>query len=282
MFIPAYTNLNRHLRRLLYATVVVVLAFVCTYIFVLQPERRRCQEFKARLLQKEAELLKNSWPHDPQLLERQLNEVQMILNGASPEQPGLVDTANAAIAQATCTFRKEIRARFDDNVQFMNSVTRIDYKDLYDRITSELSASGIILRDTHFAPAENNQTPIYQQIFKLWTAQLLVQLAKRSQLEIVTENNAAAIEPLPPIGYVVSDSPGALPYLIEFPVKIQFRGRLSDFLAFTAELQNERRFLPLKNITVSSLPPAQPVAGADNAVDVANFTVVCSAFLLPE
>ena len=282
MFSPTYHNLPGHQRRLLAVTLLFLAGFAGIYLFLLKPARTRCDEFRAKVVQSEAELLKTQWPHNPRELTEQLAAVQLILNGASPENPGLVDTANAAIAQATCTFRKEIRDRFDDNIQFMNSVTRIDYKDLYDRITSELKGAGVTLKDSHFAPAENNQTPIYQQIFKLWTAELLVQIARRNQLKILTDGEASAIDPLAPIAYVASEAPGTPPYLVEFPVRIRLQGKVADFLAFMSELQNDRRFIPMKHLSVTTAPPSKPVPGTENVVDEATFNVVCSAFLLPE
>lgn len=266
---------NRHY---LLIAAAIVLATIAVWAFYLAPRQRRIAIADESLKKLEAQLLSQSWPRQTNVLQRQYQEVETLLNGSADNPTGLVGVAESTLAYATCTFREQIQERYKNNVHFMTSVTRLDCKDIYDRVSSQLQEKGLTLPEENFTADENSRTPIYQQILKLWTVQRLVELASANGLTLIPGGLTA----LQPIGYTLAKTSGAMPYLLELPVKFTVTGTLEQFLTFAGELQNNRQFLPMKQLVISTLPPHSLPPGEKVAVQELRCTVVCSSFFMPE
>ena len=78
------------------------------------------------------------------------------------------------------------------------------------------------------------------------------------------------------------------PYLLEIPVKVEVRGRLDDFSALVADLQNGNDVLPIVHMEIETENPMQRFRGQGMyskhdqdghiAIQQIKATIVCSAF----
>ncbi len=280
MFHPISSWPQRN-RRLFVACAVAVAVLVIWNLFFISPLRRNYRNMRNTVRQKEAQLDAAGWPKDEQALIRQLDMAMKTLNGDEEQAlQGLTQVTEDIIDLASATFRERIEMSNPDGiVAFMDSVTKIDYKLLYDNVAAEFAKHGVTLDATYFGLADDSQEPIWRMIFKLWTAEELVTLAAKNHLTIVSdENGIAKVRALSPKCYALTDGEDADPYLLEFPVRITVEGASYDLLSFINDLQSEQRFMPVKQISVRTTPPAIPAAGGDVAVATLRSTLTCSSF----
>lgn len=283
MFSPTFNDWPRRNRILLYALLAMfACALLVLYLYVM-PKWRHHQRFQQNIREKEHQLAATAWPQDIELLRHQYSLIREKLDGVpGTDQLGLSQLSEDILQQATVTFRERILAQFDSPLHFINAVSRIDYKDAYDRFTQELADQELTLDATKFGVNEDGQEPVWQMTLKLWTAQLLCQLAWENHLALLpSETGAASLGALSPIAYALTENDTPPPYLIEFPVRLRLMGHLKDFLRFAQQLSTPIRFLPLKQLEIRTVPPNPPALGQTNCIDTAIFTIVCSSFFQP-
>ena len=283
MFSPTFHDWPRLNRLMLFALLAVfITALLVLYLYVM-PKWRQHQAYQKAIQEKESRLAATPWPQETDLLGRHYKLIREKLDGVpGTDQLGLVKLSEDIIQQATNTFSERILKQFDSTKHFINGVSRIDYKDAYDRFAQELTEQQLTLESTRFGLNEDGQEPVWQMILKLWTAQMLYQLARENHLTVLAdEEGVAAISALPPIAYAVAENDPPPPYLLEFPIRLRLAGHLDDFLRFAQQLSAPVRFLPLKQLEISTTPPNPPVAGQTNRVDTATFNIVCSSFFQP-
>ena len=283
MFEPTFKDLPETNRLLIYILGALVVATLLVLYLYVMPKWQQHQNFQASLQEKEARLAATPWPQDGELLLHHYELVREKLEGISgTDQLGLERLSDDILLQATITFQEKLLSQFDSPAHFISAVSRIDYKDVYDRFAQEIAEQGKSLNPTLLGLNEDGQEPVWQMILKLWTAQMLCELAKQNHLNLQSRDGVAQITCLPPVAYAVAEEDVQQPpYLLEFPVRLTLQGSLQDFLRFAQELSTPIRFLPLKQLEISTLPPNPPIAGQPNRVDQATFTIVCSSFLMP-
>ena len=283
MFSPTFQDWPRLNRLMLFALLAVLgTALLVLYLYVM-PKWRQHQDYQQAIREKENRLAATPWPQDTELLRHQYRLIREKLDGVpGTDQIGLAKLSEDIIQQATSTFSERILSQFDSARHFINGVSRLDYKDSYDRFAQELAEQQLTIESTRFGLNEDGQDPVWQMILKLWTAQTLCQLARENHLSILAdEDGNAAITALPPISYALTEKDAPPPYLLEFPVQLRLAGHLEDFLRFAQQLSTPVRFLPLKQLEISTTPPDPPIPGQTNRVDTAVFTIVCSSFFQP-
>ena len=261
------------------AAVTVILA----HFLYIMPLQKRCRDAQARLDEKQARLAKAPWPQNSDQLTEQLRLANELLHGnPQTKATGLVSTASSTLAAANATFARRIARRFPDFPSprlLITGVTRLDFMDILDRVTSQLGEYGVQLDTSAFHTDEESSPPI----FKLWTIQRLAQCAHENHLKILAApDGTARITALPPVAYTTSDTRTDIPYLLEFPVRLELDGTLDNFLQFARQLQTDHRFLPLKQLSATTAPPAVPQEGGVATVQTATFNIVCSSFMLNE
>jgi hypothetical protein len=274
-------------RFLLFIFIGAALAVILAHALYIVPLQKKCRDAQAQLDEKQARLAKAPWPQHSGQLAEQLHLANELLHGnPQTKTTGLVATASTTLATANATFARRIARNFPDFPTprlLITGVTRLDFMDILDRVTSQLGEYGVQLDTTAFHTGEDSSPPIYQLIYKLWTIQRLAQCAHENHLEILaTPDGTARITALSPIAYTSSDSRNDIPYLLEFPVRIELNGTLENFLQFARQLQTDRRFLPLKQLSATTAPPDIPAEGGVATVQTATFNIVCSSFMLNE
>lgn len=268
-------------RRLLAFCGCMVALLLAGHFLFLAPMRQNYSSLRMRVEEKAKRLDKAGWPKREEALRRQLENAAALLNGDNSQGlPGLEQITEDTLELCTYTFRKRISAHFPGGIAaFMNGVSRIDYKLVYDHFASRLSAEGVELSANAFGLNDELNEPLWRMIFKLWTADELVRLALASHLRIAgDENGFARIHALEPLSYTLSSTPSAQPYLLEFPVQMTLQGTSANFLLFLDSLQSGTRFLSAKELSIHTSPPAVPETGGDVTLDHLDFTIVCSSF----
>ena len=271
---------NRN-RRLFVVCGVAFVVLVIWNLFFISPLRRNYRDMRNTVRQKEEQLDAAGWPKDEQALIRQLDAASRTLNGDEEQSlQGLTQVTEDIIDLASATFRERIEMNFPDGiVAFMNGVTKIDYKLLYDNVAAEFAKQGVTLDASYFGLTDDSQEPIWRMMFKLWTAEELVGLAAKNHLSIVSDDKGIAqVRALTPICYALTEGEEAEPYLLEFPIRITVEGSSHDLLVFINDLQSDQRFLPVKQISVRTLPPPIPEDGGDVTISLLRSTLTCSAF----
>ncbi|MBP5301266.1 MAG: hypothetical protein J6Y80_07645 [Victivallales bacterium] len=282
MFAPTFKDLPAVNRLLIYAVMAMLAATLLVLYLYVMPKWHQFQSYQKSLREKEQRLATTPWPQDGELLRHQFEIIREKLDGSEEDgQVGLAQLSEDILQQAAITFQEPILSQFSSPAHFIATVSRIDYKDVYDRFAQELAEEEKSLDPSYFGLQEDGQEPVWQMILKLWTAQLLCKLARQNHLALQEQDGIADVTALPPIAYAVTEEDAQPPYLLEFPVRLRLKGTLQDFLKFTQELSTPIRFLPLKQLEISTLPPDPPLPGQVNRVDQATFVIVCSSFLQP-
>ncbi len=182
------------------------------------------------------------------------------------------------------TFRNEIHNVYPSDEphglspedQFVYNSTRIDYKDLSDRIKSEFKEKNIIITEKCFET--DTAEPVFHLMLKLWVIRILLHNALDNSLAVEAEENGEArISATRTFAYAIG-SDTAKPYLLEFPVSIHLTGTMENFLKFIKSLQEKDLYLPLKHIRVYSEPPKELPPGAKIDVSQLHFRASFSAF----
>ena len=272
---------SRNRRLLAICSAVCALLLVWNFFF-LSPLRRSYHQLRQSVQQKEAVLDREGWPKDAAALRQQLESAMFALDGDNAQNlPGLRKVTDDTLELATATFREQIAARFPDGIAaYINGVTRIDYKVLYDHVAGEFSKHGVTLDAEYFGLSDELKEPIWRMMFKLLTANELVTLAAKNRLTIASDGNAVArVKARTPVAYSLDGSPASRPYLMEFPVRLTVGGASADLLAFVRDLQSGARFLPVKLISLHSHPPAVPDGGGVFGVGSLRCTLTCSSFI---
>ena len=276
-----------HIKLMHLALSVLVLA-LCLFWLLVYPRWRKLEAMKLNAENVRRELEKSGVQLDENILSKHISDCIASLAG-DEAKAGLVDIAGNAIATATQTFADEINAAYPVDAngggrqssleKFVEGSTRIDYKDLYDRVTSEFAGFNVSITQATLSPDEESSEPVYQLMLKLWTMRRLVRLAVQNGL-VIEENleNRPNIRALRTTAYI--NDGNEKPYLLEFPVLLRFRGTMAQFISFAKELQKNRCFLPIKGIEVYSEPPKDFPAGKTERLSELHFKIVCSAFFV--
>ena len=265
----------------------LALALLVLWLLVF-PGLRRLKAMRQDIDAVRTELEKSGVQLDEAVLSRHISDC--IANLAGDEaRPGLVDIAGNAMALAAQTFADEINAAYTGDVgansrqtaveKFVEGSTRIDYKVLYDRVSSECANYEVDISQATISPDEDSNEPVYQLMLKLWTIRCLVRQAAENGLAVETaKGNLQGLRALRSIAYVNEGSERT--YLLELPVLLRLNGSLENFISFAKGLQKEGRFLPIKSIEIHSEPPGDFPPGERRELSNLHFRIVCSAFFV--
>lgn len=249
-------------------------------LFILHPTRARLERQKAEIERKTDYLKGMQLPLDSVLLGERLRDAMRLLEGDDDEDmTGLLAVARETLEEATQPLDARIRQNYGDNLAFIYGATRLDSKDLQERIIKEFGEGNPKFLGMN--PEEIREQPVWQTIAKLWTVREILGEARDAGLEVAppAADGKPSVTAMPIVGYTLDDTSSGSIYLLEFPVNATFSGTLAQFLVFVQSLQDERRFIPLKRLSIRTLPPEALLAGSDNAVDKCLFTVRCCAFM---
>lgn len=252
-------------------------------LFILHPTRARLERQKAEIERKTDYLKGMQLPLDSVLLGERLRDAMRLLEGDDDEDmTGLLAVARETLEEATQPLDARIRQNYGDNLAFIYGATRLDSKDLQERIIKEFGEGNPKFLGMN--PEEIQEQPVWQTIAKLWTVREILGEARDAGLEVAppAADGKPSVTAMPIVGYTLDDTSSGSIYLLEFPVNATFSGTLAQFLVFVQSLQDERRFIPLKRLSIRTLPPEALLAGSDNAVDKCLFTVRCCAFMAAE
>ena len=282
MFKPNYKDLpNRH-KKLLHLTAAALFVMLVIMWFVIYPRLKWRTAFQEEISAERTRLRKSGVPLDAQMLNAHIRECIDSLEDTNGSK-GLVSISNETIERATRTFDDDIREAYPPTDSsssmelFYNNSTRIDYKDLFDRISSEFKEYDISISQKTFEPDEDNSEPVFQLMLKLWTTRYLVRAAVKNNLTIhKDEDGLAQIHAMRTTAYTLSAN--EKPYLLEFPIVMRFNGTMDNFLSFMKAIQNDNLFLPMKTISVNSKPPADFPPGESRNITELSFRITCSSF----
>ena len=283
MFKPSYKDWPKGYRKLLHYTIILLVVSLAALWLGLYPSWRSLENLREKNEEKRAKLEKSGVQLNPDMLKKHIEECNDILNGTQ-DASGLVKTADETLNKATATFRNEIHNSYPSDEphglspedQFVYNSTRIDYKDLSDRIKSEFKERNIIISEKRFEA--DTAEPVFHLMLKLWTIRILLRNALASSLSVdADENGEAKISAIRTLAYSIGND-NAKPYLLEFPVTIHLTGTMENFLKFVDSLHEHDLYLPIKNIRVNSEPPKELPPGAKLDISQLHFRVTCSAF----
>ncbi|MCQ2396096.1 MAG: hypothetical protein MJ106_00150 [Lentisphaeria bacterium] len=251
----------------------------------IRPQRELLAEKRKEIKEKTDEFNATNLPLDAMILDDYLKMTSWMLNGDEQvNAKGLNATCETTLAAATVSLDRKISQSYSDMLAFIYGATRLDYKELMEHIVSEFSDENTPF-DSQLLIAEQDaqqEQPVWQMMAKLWILQDLLQKAKDSGLKLITdEEGTTQLTALPAIGYTLEDSTEGEVYILEFPVNASFRGTMTQFLAFAANLQTEECFMPIKRLSILTTPPQELIAGQNNAVDECIFNLQCSEFMVP-
>ncbi|MGN0866470.1 MAG: hypothetical protein ACI4SG_02170 [Oligosphaeraceae bacterium] len=284
MFRPTPKDWPTSHRTLALAMLVAVAALLLAYGLFLRPRQKELARRKAAVERKERLFQATDLPRDGAFLKEKLEESLELLQGGAAH-PGLREVSRKTLSYATALLEERIRQNYTDTLAFIYGATRLDYKELHERITAEYAQGDSPMKGAYFgmgteAPMEQ---PVWQTIAQLWTIQEILQHARKAGLRLATrQDGSGRIAAAPMIAYTLQETPDGSIYLLEFPVDATFSGTMEEFLAFTASLQTKRAFLPMIRLSIRSLPPDALLAGSENRVSTYLFTVRCSAFMDPQ
>ncbi|MCR4576029.1 MAG: hypothetical protein K5787_19905 [Lentisphaeria bacterium] len=283
MFKPNYKDWPKSYRNLLHYTIILTMVALAALWLGIYPRWRSLGDLQETIARQQSRLEKNGVELDADMLKDYIDECKIVLNGTETED-GLTKIADETLAKAAATFRNDIHNSYpSDEVnglspedQFIYSSTRIDYKDLSDRIKSEFKEKKIIINEKSFE--SDTAEPVFHLMLKLWTIRILLRNAIANSLAIdAQENGEAMLSATRTIAYSIGND-NTKPYLLEFPVSIHLTGTMDNFLKFAKSLQQNGYYLPIKNLRVYSEPPKALPPGAKVDVSQLHFRVTCSAF----
>ena len=261
MFKPSYKDWPKGYHRLLHYTIILMVVSLAALWLGVFPRWRNLESLREQNEQKRAKLEKSGVLLDPAMLKQHIEE-----------------------CRAALTFRNEIHNVYPSDEphglspedQFVYNSTRIDYKDLSDRIKSEFKEKNIIITEKCFET--DTAEPVFHLMLKLWVIRILLHNALDNSLAVEAEENGEArISATRTFAYAIG-SDTAKPYLLEFPVSIHLTGTMENFLKFIKSLQEKDLYLPLKHIRVYSEPPKELPPGAKIDVSQLHFRASFSSF----
>ncbi|MBO7619874.1 MAG: hypothetical protein J6T06_05140, partial [Victivallales bacterium] len=173
MFKPSYKDWPKGYHRLLHYTIILMAVALAALWLGIYPRWRNLLSLQTQNEQKRAKLEKSGVLLDPAMLKTHIEECNDILNGKQ-DTDGLVKAADETLARAAMTFRNEIHNVYPSDEprglspedQFVYNSTRIDYKDLSDRIKSEFKEKNIIFTEKNFET--DTAEPVFHLMLKLW------------------------------------------------------------------------------------------------------------------
>ncbi len=284
MFRPTPKDWPTPYRTLALAMLVAMAALLLAYGLLLRPRQKELARRQASLEHKERLFQATELPRNGAFLQEKLEESLALLQG-SPAHPGLREVSRKTLSYATALLEEHIRQNYTDTLAFIYGATRLDYKELHERITAEYAQGDSPMREAYFgmgteAPMEQ---PVWQTLAQLWTIQEILQHARKAGLRLATRlDGSGRIAAAPMIAYTLQETPDGPIYLLEFPVDATFSGTMEEFLAFTASLETKHAFLPMIRLSIRSLPPDALLAGSENRVSTYLFSLRCSAFMDPQ
>ncbi|GEM_PF-4501699 len=286
MFSPTSKDWPKQHRVLAFCLGAFVLMLVLAYALFIRPREIALSRKKASIQEKAMRFNELAMPRDPALLDTQLHTATRLLEG-DPQQAfeGLNALSEKTIAYATQAFTNKIRKNYSDTLAFIYGATRLDFKDLQERIAAEFTLVDNDNTPHPLLSEQNDDTqtqPVWQMMGKLWTIQEMLEKAKAAGLALATDDNGVKrVNALPIIAYTLQDTPEGNIFLLEFPVKGTFLGTLDQFLSFMESIQTPDCFLPIKRLTVKTVPPTALLPGSENRVERCEFAIQCSAFMQP-
>ena len=283
MFKPTYKEWPKGYRNLLHYTIILMMAVLTALWLGIYPRWKGLGNLLEKITSQQSKLEKSGVALNSDMLKKHIAECNDILNGTETAE-GLVKIADETIAKAAETFKNDIHNIYPSDEpnglspedQFVYNATRIDYKDLSDRIKSEFKEKNVIINEKSFET--DTAEPVFHLMLKLWTIRILLRSAIASSLAVdSTENGEARLSATRTIAYS-NGNDNAKPYLLEFPVSIHLTGTMDNFLNFAKSLQQNGFYLPIKNLRVFSEPPKTLPPGAKAEIERIHFRVTCSAF----
>jgi len=282
MYKTNYRDLPHRHKKLLHLTAAALLVMLVMMWFGIYPRMKWRASFEEQIMEERAKLKKSGVPLDATVLNAHIRECIDSLEDKNGSK-GLVSISNEIIEKATRTFDDDIREAYPATETassmelFYNNSTRIDYKDLFDRISSEFKEYDISISQKTFEPDEDNSEPVFQLMLKLWTTRYLVRAAVKNNLTLAkNEDGLSRINVMRTAAYTLSQNEN--PYLLEFPIALRFSGTMENFLSFMKSLQNDNLFLPMKTISVKSKPPVDFPPGESRNITELDFRITCSSF----
>lgn len=247
------------------------------------PRWQMLAEMNERAVEEEKKLQKTDYPIDSLVLKAHLNECQNVLKG----ETGLEHLADVVFDRVTSTFDDDIAAAYPADAasgmspveQFVRGTSIIDYKDFIDRVNMEFKDKGVVFSQQNFMADEKSTEPVFHLMIKLWAIRHISSIALANGLKIENADNAefASVRALRTIGYIV-DKDSTTPYLFEFPISAKLCGTMDNFMKFSEALQSEKNYLPIKRVSVHTLPPADFPFKTTKEISELHFQIVCSAF----
>jgi len=271
------------------------------YFGLLKPRRQAVEAAEKELQRLQGRLSGKSWPRDGAVLRQILAEMQQTLTG-NATRPGLAQQAEQLLGRASRMYEPKIFEQYGNNKDFINSVSRLDYQEEYNRLLLELRGQGINLSAGKLNLAEDISSAYnYQLMLQLWTVGKICALVNAAGLQVLTDetaqadrtgarvrgvateqqnNSAGACISVLPMAAYFQEEKSAAPYLLEFPVAISLRGELSQLQEFVNSLQNADTFLALKGFEIKALPPAELLADDEGKISNGplHFSVICAGF----
>jgi hypothetical protein len=269
---------------------ILLLGAGAAYWFLVRPLRAEIRSNAQEVAKKEKRLQRTGQPLDSELLEREIERLQISLDGAGGK-PGLIATTQHVLDTATSMFADRVKERYGSPELFRRDADRVFFQSDFSRISLELGKRGTPLAPTVLGITDESPSPyIYQLILQIWTVERLADLAAEAGLQIAPvpdvevnfqgrKMKGADIR-LPELhAYFLNDG-DALPYLLEVPVRTTVVGTLEQVKSFLRKLTANGNFLPASHVEIKADDPAREVYHSGRQVNVTGVraTVECSSF----
>ena len=289
-------------RNLLSVSIFLLLVFLGVGYFIVYPMWTEYDEERAEYEENEHKVATSQWPRDAERMQGLLNSYKKILGTGKAENGGLRALERVVNQRSTSMFTEKIKTDYGSAAKFIERANNTEYKRCYDEtsvaINDVLKATypriKVSLEPEVFRMDVEQAGNIYVNMLRLWTTRRLVELIDSNNLEIGVDADyersggirAAKIVAMPVTQYTV---PGEkVPYLLEMPIKVEVHGRLDDFSALIADLQNGNDFMPVVQMEIETESPMQRFRGQGMyskhdqdghiAIQQVTATIVCSAF----
>ncbi len=264
---------------------VVLLFTAVAYIFFVRPLWADVLAKRNDVSDKETKLKKTGWIIDSSRLEVLQRERQKQLEK-------ITSLSDEVLKQTTSMFQRRLQAFYAPNVDFRNSVSRIDFQIEFDQFRQQMRGRGIILAEEKLGIGENSESPYtYELMLQLWTLEDVMNIVLNHHLRVAQDpkvrvpteggrfRRASDISVLPIQAYYLNKSDKE-PYVIEIPIRIVLYGSIANVAGFLRALHDvdektkKPRFYPISQMELWKVPPDPKRPAAD----VVRVKVICSAF----
>jgi Tfp pilus assembly protein PilO len=273
---------------LLIALAFVQLAFISPYTSELRSEedrlKSRAQEMRAK-----------GWTID-------VDELRQLKTKKIQTLSTLRDRFEKSLGLAQSTLVSRIGGDTPMAVQnFMDFTGRLEFQKQFDQVRMQWQRQGISLHpEVLKLSKESEANQVYILMLQLWSLDEILRVAVQNDLrpqvtmvEVSKENDAAEggattenlkvadVEVLNPVGHAsnkFANKDGNNVFLLEFPVRLNMRGKSEDLYAFLKEINNPEKFVFLNHIEVHKVPPEPYKDWRTNQVKV---MMECSTFFNP-